>query len=139
MKYIKILIRKRVQNKNGKNEKKESLPSEKKTAFGKTEDFKKIFNWFWHLYTSSDKRGRSGNKKQTEERMLKTITCKDDALKFGFAVNNYLRQVDAENEGKPADNQRALKLPEVFVNNWQGFIPEDIEEKMKNHKARSSE
>ena len=89
--------------------------------------FEITFQWFWKLYATQEGRGRSGDKKKTRDRMQKSIRSDRECLYFVFAVQEYLRQVDDENYGKPLDRQRALKLPEVFVNSWQGYVPDDAE------------
>lgn len=114
-----------------KNEDNKPLPPE---PFCKTESFKTIFNWFWSEYASSKGKGRYGNKKLTYEKMARTISSIDQARIFAFAVKNYWAQVDKENENRTSDNLRALKLPEVFVNSWQGYIPEDVEARLEKWK-----
>ncbi len=91
--------------------------------------FEITFQWFWKLYATQDGRGRSGDKKKTRERMQKSIRSDRECLYFVYATQEYLRQVDDENYGKPVDRQRALKLPEVFVNAWEGYVPDDAEER----------
>jgi hypothetical protein len=118
-------------NKKEEKEDNKPLPSE---PFCKTESFETIFNWFWSEYASSKGKGRSGNKKLTYEKMARTISSIDQARIFAFAVKNYWAEVDKENEGRSADNLRALKLPEVFVNSWQGYIPEDVEARLEKWK-----
>ena len=107
----------------------------KPLPFQKTADYENTFDWFWTKYTSQNERGRGGNKKLSKERFSKTINSSDDALAFCFSLLEYFRQVDEENEGRPEDKQRALKLPEVFMNCWQGYKPEDLDQKIADHKA----
>lgn len=107
---------------------------EKSKIFPLTDDFEKLFVWFWKSYALSEGRGKSGDKQKTRTRMAKTILSQDDAYRFAFAVNEYFRQVDEQNAESKNGWQRPLKLPEVFANEWQGFIPDDAEERLKRQK-----
>ena len=115
---------------------KEPLP--KKDQFSKSETFQKYIDWCWCLYALEDGRGRNGNKKKTVERLSKTIKNENEVLMFALSVNEYLRQVDSENHGKQDDKKRALKLPEVFAGEWQGYIPFDADERIQAHKAKKA-
>jgi hypothetical protein len=112
----------------------------KKQAFCKTETFGKYFKWFWGVYalSSNGGRGRQGSKTKTRTYLEKSISSEDDALRFAMSVNEYLRQVDSENEGRPDDRKRSLKLPEGLAGDWQGYIPEDVEDRIAAHKAKKA-
>lgn len=110
--------------------------SPKKEHFNKTAAFQKYIDWFWNLYALEDGRGRNGNKKKTIERLSKSIKSENEVLMFALSVNEYLRQVDTENHGKPDDRKRALKLPEVFAGEWQGYVPADANARLQAHRAK---
>ena len=100
--------------------------------------FNETFDWFWQLYATSEGRGRQGNKKKTRDYLVKTIKTDDDCLIFSYAVREYLQQVDSENDGKPIDRHRQLKLPEVFANNWEGYVPSDAQSRLEARKAKEA-
>lgn len=106
----------------------------KKDTFAESDLFSKTFDWFWKQYATSEGRGRQGNKISARKHLQKSIRSEDDALRFCFALENYLDQVDTENEHKTPDNSRQLKLPEVFANQWTGYVPDDADRRISERK-----
>lgn len=106
---------------------------ESKTSFSDTELFQKYFDWFWKLYALTGGRGKGGNKVLCTKSLSKSVENETDALLFCMAVHEYLRQAD-----EAGTEKTYLKNTETLVNQWRGYIPEDFEERLREHQEDKS-
>lgn len=96
-----------------------------------------VFHWFWKEYSLSEGRGKQGNKLKTKARILASVKNDKDAKFFYYATKAYLQMYD-ERHGDDDPTLKFMKHPEVFANEWQGYIPENAEERYRYHLEKTN-